>query len=229
MKKKIAVAVSLLLVLALSIGGTIAWLTDSETVTNTFTIGNVDITLKETDAQGNKVNAQSFKFVPGVTMAKDPTVTVEAGSEACYVFVKVDEVIGNDNNKVVYTSANQTVEKSFSDYFTYAIRRENEWTQGDGTNIPADVYYREYNAADGADEDTESDAATYYILTAGAPTDTTANGDNGVITVKDTVTKEMVDALNQSGYKTPQLTFTAYAIQKEGFATAAAAWAELQK
>lgn len=227
MKKKIAVAVSLLLVVALSIGGTIAWLTDSETVTNTFTIGNVNITLKETDAQGNKVNAQSFKFVPGVTMAKDPTVTVEAGSEACYVFVKVDEVIGNDNNKVVYTSAGQTVEKSFSDYFTYAIRLENEWTQGDGNDIPADVYYREYNAADGEDEDTESDAATYYILTAGAPTDAKSNGDNGVITVKDTVTKEMVDALNQDTYAAPQLTFTAYAIQKEGFATAAAAWDEL--
>ena len=229
MKKKIAVAVSLLLVLALSIGGTIAWLTDSETVTNTFTIGNVDITLKETDAQGNKVNAQSFKFVPGVTMAKDPTVTVEAGSEACYVFVKVDEVIGNDNNKVVYTSANQTVEKSFSDYFTYAIRNDG-WTKGDGTNIPQNVYYREYNATDGDDAGTESDAATYYILTAGTPTNGTANdGKNGVITVKDTVTKEMVDALNQSDYKTPQLTFTAYAIQSEGFNSAAAAWAELQK
>ena len=226
MKKKIAVAVSLLLVVALSIGGTIAWLTDSETVTNTFTIGNVDITLKETDAQGNKVNAQSFKFVPGVTMAKDPTVTVEAGSEACYVFVKVDEVIGNDDNKVVITSAGQNDEKSFSDYFTYAIR-VGEWTRGDDIKIPQNVYYREYNATDGADEDTESDAATYYILTAGAPTDATANGDNGVITVKDTVTKEMVDALNKSDYKTPQLTFTAYAIQKEGTGTAAEAWAKL--
>lgn len=219
MKKKIAVAVSLLLVLALSVGGTIAWLTDSATVTNTFTIGNVNITLGET-------TGPNYKFVPGKTMAKDPTVTVEAGSEACYVFVKVDEVIGNDDNKVVYTSANQNVEKSFGDYFTYAIRLENEWTQGDGTNIPANVYYREYNAADGEDEGTESDAATYYILTPGIPTNG-SNGANGVITVKDTVTKEMVDALNQSGYKTPQLTFTAYAIQKEGFTTAAAAWTEL--
>ena len=45
MKKKIAVAVSLLLVLALSVGGTIAWLTDtSDKVVNTFTIVRLILT-----------------------------------------------------------------------------------------------------------------------------------------------------------------------------------------
>ena len=231
MKKKLTLVVSLLLVMALSIGGTIAWLTDTDSVTNTFTIGNVDITLSETDSgldNDNDDKTNSYKFVPGIVLAKDPVVTVKAGSEPCYVFVKIDETIGNeDTNKVEYVAADKTtVEKVFTDYFDYGVRAG--WTKGDGDKIPANVYYREYDAADGDDDGEISDAATYYVLTAGTPTNTNEAGENGVITVKDSVTKEMVDALSTDGYKDPQLTFTAYAIQKAGFENdVVAAWGEV--
>lgn len=202
MKKKIAVAVSLLLVLALSVGGTIAWLTDSETVTNTFTIGNVDIKLKETDATGQEVNAQSFKFVPGKAIAKDPKVTVVADSEACYVFVKVVESI---NFKQGVTTNN-----TFTSYFTYQIAEGWESLTG----VPG-VYYKTV-------ETSNADQA-WYVLKGGNKEE----NKNGVVSVAETVTKDMIDLLDMSQGKEPKLTFTAYAIQKEGTGTVAEAWAKL--
>lgn len=91
MKKKI---VSLVLVfalaLALGIGGTVAWLTaETNKVVNTFTVGDIEITLAET-------NDPEFDFVPGDNLAKDPYVIVTDASEDCWVFVKVTET----NNKV---------------------------------------------------------------------------------------------------------------------------------
>ncbi len=85
MKKKI---ISLVLVfamaLALGIGGTVAWLTaQTDPLTNTFTIGDINITLEETKSD--------FKMVPGSTIEKDPKVTVTGGSEDCWLFVKIDE------------------------------------------------------------------------------------------------------------------------------------------
>ncbi len=70
-----------------AVGGSIAWLVDSTgTVKNTFTAGDISIALTETQS--------AFKMVPGNEIAKDPTVTVQAGSEKCWLFVKV---VGSDN------------------------------------------------------------------------------------------------------------------------------------
>lgn len=69
-----------------SVMGTLAWLTAQDTITNTFTVGNISITLTET-------TGDTYKLVPGVQVEKDPTVTVKAGSEDCYLFVKVENGI----------------------------------------------------------------------------------------------------------------------------------------
>lgn len=86
MKKKI-VALCLCIALAVvAIGGaTLAYFTDTETATNTFAVGNVDITLTESDWNQN----DTHKLVPGTTIKKNPTVTVVKGSEECYVRVLV--------------------------------------------------------------------------------------------------------------------------------------------
>ena len=86
MKKKI---VSLVLVfalaLALGIGGTVAWLTaQTDSVVNTFTVGDINIKLAETPGT-------EYKMVPGNTITKDPKVTVLANSEACFLFVKIEK------------------------------------------------------------------------------------------------------------------------------------------
>ena len=106
MKKKIVAFVLVFaLALALGIGGTVAWLTATTTsVVNTFTVGDINITLTETT--GN-----DYDFVPGDKIEMNPKVTVLKDSEDCYVFVKIAEdkntiTVGDATEKVVtYTPA----------------------------------------------------------------------------------------------------------------------------
>ena len=164
------------LLIGCAIGGTVAWLTaKTEAVVNTFTYGDINITLSETT--GN-----DYKIIPGVDINKDPKVTVNANSEACWLFVKVEEEGTFVANKVTYSIA-------------------GGWTQGDGTNIPANVYYREVGAVT-------------------ADTNFAVLKDNKV-TVSDTLTKEDIKNITTN----PTLTFTAYAVQKDAAQTAADAWA----
>lgn len=175
-KKTLALVLALTLLVAGVVGGTLAWLTDrTAEVKNTFTVGDINIGLTETTTD--------YKMVPGNTIAKDPTVTVKANSEACWLFVKV------------------TKSENLDTFITYAIAEG--WTALPGVD---GVYYREVPAS-AADQ-------TFSVL-----------ADNAV-TVKDTVTKEMLTA---DGFTNPTLTFKAYAIQKDHFTTAAAAWAEVSK
>lgn len=77
---------ALVLVIGCVAGGTVAWLVaTTDTVTNTFTYGNINIALAET-------TGTNYKVIPGTVIEKDPKVTVKAGSEACYLFVKVEKV-----------------------------------------------------------------------------------------------------------------------------------------
>ena len=97
MKKKILAACLVVCLLATAlIGTTLAYFTDTKTVTNTFSSGNVTITQDEApvgpDGQattGNRVTTNDYKLYPGKEYDKDPTITVAAGSEDCYLFVRV--------------------------------------------------------------------------------------------------------------------------------------------
>lgn len=124
MKKKITlVATSVLLVAAMVIGGTLAYFTDTDKATNTFTMGNVDITLDEAlvnktgdewiaDAQAPRVQANEYEGVyPGAVMPKDPTVHVADGSDA---FVRVKVTIENGLNWMgLYGDTNPGAESNF--------------------------------------------------------------------------------------------------------------------
>lgn len=97
-KSHIWLIVVSVLLLSVGIGATVAFLlTSSSTVKNTFTVGAVNLTLTETT--GN-----DYKMAPGVTIAKDPAVTVLANSETCWLFVKVEET-GNFDNYCSYELA----------------------------------------------------------------------------------------------------------------------------
>ncbi len=107
---------ALVLVVGCVAGGTVAWLVaTTDTVTNTFTYGKIDITLTETE--------RTYNIVPGVALAKDPKVTVKAGSEDCWLFVKVGQPI------------------AFADGVSYGIA--DGWTK-----LEDGVYYREVPKAD---------------------------------------------------------------------------------
>lgn len=92
-KQIIALVVVVALLMAGSVLVTMAYLTSQDTVTNTFTVGKVSITLDETDVDeygvaienAERVKENEYKLIPGHTYVKDPTVHVEAGSEESYL------------------------------------------------------------------------------------------------------------------------------------------------
>ncbi len=99
-KSLITMLVALCLVAALGVGATLAYLTSqSDTVTNTFTIGKVKVALTEFQKNDQGVRVEKAKgedgfnytrIVPGATLSKIPVATVLAESEDCYLFVKID-------------------------------------------------------------------------------------------------------------------------------------------
>lgn len=132
-KKVLLLALCAVLLVGATIAGTVAYLTSTTTeVKNTFTAGNVKITLDEApvDANGKKldgvrVTANSYKLLPGHEYDKDPTIHVDANSEDCWLFVKVE-------NSIADIEAEETIAKQLAD---------NGWTPVSGeTNVYA---YRE--------------------------------------------------------------------------------------
>ena len=183
--KKIVLSVAVLaIVVALSVGMTLAYLTSEATpVNNTFTVGKVAITLDEakvTDlgvADGDsRVQANEYKLIPGHEYLKDPTIHVAADSEACWLFVKVtDEIAAIEDTTTV--AAQLTT---------------NGWTAVEGAT---GVYWHAVVNPNG----TATDVKVF---------------ENFKV-------KGNADLTNYAG-KTIKV--EAYAVQADGFDTAAAAW-----
>ena len=197
--KVILTIISLVLVVAMSVAGTLAYLkVSSGPVTNTFSPSNIGLTLDET--------TNTYKMIPGVEMKKDPKVTVSGDVDA-HVFVEVVET-----GSVTVAGTEYTLD----DFLTYAIA--DGWTVHSGvvdTNDSTNgnetvVLYREVKA--------DAATKTFYVLKAG----TKAENANGAVTTNATVTKAMMDACTANTFK---LTFTAYAVQADGLSVADA-WTE---
>ena len=100
-KKVLILGLCAVLLVAASVLGTMAYLTDTAEVKNTFTVGNVAITLDEAKVDVNgvevtpatRVAENEYKLMPGHEYSKDPTIHVDPKSEDCYLFVKVDNAI----------------------------------------------------------------------------------------------------------------------------------------
>ena len=192
--KTMFMILAVVLIVGISVGGTLAWLTDTtDSVVNTFTVGDIDITLTETfntdsDNDG-KSDCWTAQMIPGYSYKKDPKVEVSANSVDCYLFVKFEET-GNAATYLDYTST---------------LTSANGWTKGNGTDIPANVWYREVMST--------ATTRSWKLL------------DGDTVTVNGTaVTKDNMEAAAQAS-----LTYTAYASQlyknaTEKF-TAAEAWA----
>ena len=88
MKKILALALVVVLAVTAVTGATLAYFTDEDDATNTFTVGNVQIDLTEPkwDANGSKDAPEVY---PGEALAKDPTVT-NTGANPCFVRVSVE-------------------------------------------------------------------------------------------------------------------------------------------
>lgn len=214
-KKSVALVTAMALAFGCGIGGTLAWLTATTgEVVNTFTVGNVDLTLDESKFENGKLNstdrvvANTYHILPGTTQPKDPVVTVEANSEDCYIFVQVQEV----NNKVGNTT---------NKYITYTM---NSCWNATPIAISADGTTTTY-VLDGS-YTTKNTDDPHYIF---------AGDEKGIVSYPRTLTKENMDLLYEKDATTgekvlkivPKLVFKAFAVQKEAASTAAEAWTKV--
>lgn len=103
MKKVLVLTLAFVLVAAMSVGLTLAYLQDSAIVENTFTYGQVGIDLTERDVDNDtnsednvtvdnvvRDRANKYELIPGSTYVKDPTIYVDDKSENCWLFVRVE-------------------------------------------------------------------------------------------------------------------------------------------
>lgn len=186
LRRVLMLAVCAVMLVCLSVGATLAYLTSTDEVKNTFTVGKVAITLDElkvtTDGKpvepNVRVDENTYKLMPGHNYTKDPTIHVAAGSEDCWLFVKVE-------NGIADIEAGTTIAQQMT---------TNGWTELEGKG----VYYHAVVKTTDTDRDIE-------IF--------------GNFTIAGTV-----DNTTLAMYDKATVNVTAYAVQADGFNTAADAW-----
>ena len=178
-----------------AVGGTLAYLSDkTDLVKNTFTYGQIDITLDETitiDGDQNPLT-NSYAMVLGEVINKDPVVVVKAESENAYLFVKIEKSGGN----IAYNG--NTL--GFDDFVTFEM--------GDGWSELSGVDGVWYRSVAKSTTDTEFDVIKdkkVYLNT----------------NLTEDILREL-KAAGESYY--PVLKITAYAIQSDNIASVEEAW-----
>ena len=215
-RKILAMAACAILLVCISVGATVAYLTSTDTVTNTFTVGKVEITLDEAKVteegvevpKADRVQKNEYKLLPGHTYTKDPTIHVDANSEPCYLFVKVENgiaAIEDQENTIAQYMMGQNWVALGKDYPNIWFRA-NDY-EPDETPVPA-VHVA------GNDVVVFPEFAISGDVLGGTKPDDAAEG-----------------ALYIEDYKDATIKITAYAIQADGFAnsTAVEIWKAFNK
>lgn len=211
LRKVLLLACSAVLLVCLSVGATLAYLTSTtENVVNTFTVGKVAIDLDETDVTpegvkdtDTRVKANEYKLMPGHTYLKDPTVTVKANSEACYIraFVTISKSAAFDN--------------LFSDHV-------GDFTISDWVTLNTDWTYK-------GNVENDNGTRTYEVWYKNGDVQPAVTADTKIasifseIKVPGVLTNAEINTIENA-----QITVVAQAIQADGFVgngDAAAAWA----
>lgn len=133
MKSKITIIIiSILSICSFIIGTSVAWLSSkTDTVINTFTYGDINIKIEESDTGDNDNNEFTNEYImlPGNTITKDPKITVLKNSEDSYLFIEIKK------------------SQNFDDFMTYEL--VSDWTLLANTN---NVYYKEVSKKDADQE-----------------------------------------------------------------------------
>lgn len=205
--KALLLTLCAVLLVTASVLGTMAYLTSTDEVTNTFTVGQVKIKLDEAKANpdgslvanADRVKANEYKLLPGHTYNKDPMVTVLSGSESSYVKMTVTFSKANELD-AIFAPGGADLTSIFNGYDAA------KWI------------------AKGNTKDATANTRTYefwYKETVGAPTaDVALDALFDSITVPGTITNEQLATIEGM-----TITVNAYAVQADGFANAEAAWA----
>lgn len=223
--------------------GTMAYLTSDDKVENTFTVGSVKIKLDEAkvDAAGKavtpaeRVQMNTYKLMPGHTYTKDPTVTVEKGSESSYVRMKV--TFNNASNIIALCTDPEFAEDGPTGVENaYPLIRMVNFVEANAAKwdgiIPDNMVDTEellYNSKYFVNSTTDNTLTYYFYYTYTTPV---AAPDADVkleplfesITVPEWATGEQLAKL-----KDFNITVNAEAIQADGFENADAAWKAFAK
>lgn len=206
-KKAMLMTLCAIILVVATVFGTMAYLTSTDEVINTFTVGNVAIKLDEAkvDTDGSlvegadRVKENSYKLLPGHTYNKDPMVTLLAGSETSYVKMTVTFSKANELD-AIFAPGGADLTSIFNGY--------------DSANW----------IAKGNTKDATANTRTYefwYKEAVGAPTaDVVLDALFDSITVPGSITKGQLATIEGL-----TITVNAYAIQADGFANADEAWA----
>lgn len=211
LRKVLLLACSAVLLVCLSVGATLAYLTSTTgNVVNTFTVGKVAIDLDETDVTpegvkdtDTRVKANEYKLMPGHTYLKDPTVTVKANSEACYI------------RAFVTISKSAAFDKLFSDHV-------GDFTISDWVTLNTDWTYK-------GNVENDNGTRTYEVWYKNGDVQPAVTADTKIasifseIKVPGVLTNAEIDTIQGA-----TITVVAQAIQADGFegnGGAAAAWA----
>lgn len=213
--KVLALTLSAAALVAASVFGTMAYLTDADTVTNTFTVGKVGLTLDEaivnTAGQPLKDNevvekvedadrtnetkaGNAYHLLPGHTYVKDPTVTIDANSEESYVRMMVEVTFIDSLTDAELATSLDTI---FTGYDSTKWIRSDKTVSEDKKVI--NYEYRYFKTVDGTAEELEP------LFTA--------------ITVPGEYDNEQIAFLQDM-----RIVINAHAIQADGFADADTAW-----
>lgn len=242
--KALLMSLCAVLLVAASVLGTMAYLTDSKDVKNTFTVGNVTITLDEAKVDGNgnaidkqgkrvtnladaeRVPGNAYKLLPGHTYTKDPTVTVLAPSVESYVrmkvtFNKASALIAMCTDPEFAEVGPTGVENAFPLIRMVKFVEANA-AKWDGI-IPDNMVDTEEMLADAKYFDAKNDTLTYYFYytkPVAAPTENVVLPTLfDKITLPEWVTGDQLKALQ--GF---EINVVAEAIQADGFENADDAW-----
>lgn len=187
--KAILMALCAVLLVAASVMGTLAYLTSTDEVVNTFTVGNVVITMDETDFDNSTPTAERDKanvyhLLPGHEYVKDPIVHVDADSEDCYLFVKVVNEIA-------------------------AIEEKGTTEAPATTTVAAQMAANGWKAVDGQ--------TGVFVYTKNTENPFAVAGGTNVTVFEKFVIDDTVNNTTLAGYNNKTITVTAYAVQADGF------------
>lgn len=195
--KAVVIGAGCLLIAAGSVLGTLAFLTDSDTAVNTFTVGKVAIELNETDVDGDgKTLENEYHLIPGTEYIKDPTVTVKKDSEEAFVrmiltvynYSTVQDIIADTENGLT----------DFTD-FLGGMDGEKWKLQGSTENSTDNTISYEYR---------------YYQPVTGVGAEKVLEPLFDTLVIPDTLDGDELQALYDGGF---QIDVEGHAIQTSGF------------
>lgn len=203
--KALLLSLCAVLLVAATAFGTLAYLTDTEAVKNTFTVGRVGLSLQETgmaDPDNDGVFGKAYHLLPGQSYEKDPTVTVDANSEESYVRMIVTV---NFQSELTDAELATNLDNIFTGYDAAKWERNAKTVSADSKSITYE--YRYYTTVTGGDNGKELEPLFTGFTVPGGYT-------NEQIAVLDGMTIDVqAHAIQAAGFDDADAAWTAFAQQ----------------